>query len=368
MRNLIERLNYLKQITEAESLLAVWDEAHRHLAWLVENHLFVEAADLSNACTRSFMAYKHECLTVTRTVIRAFPVNSSDTMRLLGIDNELDQYILKNKLKIEYLTQSEHDGYRDILRWAVAKKDLPLIAKVTKQISNDLALKYAHKPMFWAGPFHSMIGRLTQSGAPAVDLGTEIDETLSGLVVANLEYKGPSTDMVDIARFGLRKTLLKMLECGLFWRESSVDLTEDQLATVMSCLPSQPTEQEMAWMHYALDIPSLTEQILFDPDVDMAMYIQALRDTTFGNLSCALNYQTLQFFRPFLNAKQLNSPTRQRRASMLINAVFNHQNPEKRDIPALIECLRSIQWGFDDYIFKLCHQTKGLMLENDLGM
>ena len=368
MRNLIERLKYLKQVHQAEVMLAVWDEAKAHLAWLVDNHLFVEASDLSDACTRSFAAYTHTDIDVTRSVIRAFPVNSRDTMRFLGIDDDLDQYIINNKLRIEYLTQSEHDGYRDILRWAVARKNLPLIAKVTKQVSSDLTSRYADKPMFWAGACHSMIGQLTQSGAPAVDLGAEIDETIAGLVVSNLEYKGQATEMVDIASFGLRKTLLKMLECGLFWRESSVDLTEDQLSVIMAALPSQPNEQELAWMHNALDTPSLTERILLDPAVDMNAYIQTLRETNFGNLSCALNYLTLQFFKSLLNEKQLNTPLRQRRASLLIDAVFDQQNPERNVIPALIESLKSRQWGFGDYIFKLCRQTKGLMLENDLGM
>lgn len=368
MKNIIEKLNFLKLIPDAGTLLATWDEAQQHLSWLVENHLYVEAADLSNALTRSFGAYKNDDLEVTRSVIRAFPVNSRDTMRFLGLDDKLDQYILNNKLMLTYMTQSEHDGYRDILRWAVAKKDLPLIAKVTKQISDDLTLRNPTKPMHWAPAFHSMIGRLTQSGAPAFDLGPEIDETLAGLVVANLEYKGQATDMVDIASFGLRKTLLKMLECGLFWRESSTDLTEGQLALVMSSLPSEPSVQELAWIQYAMDVPEIAERILFDPTVDMDTYIQTLHETKFGMLSSALNYQALQFFGPLLNSKHLNTPIRQRRAASLINAVFDQQNPDRKDIPRLINSLKSLQWGFDDYIFKLCNQTKALMLENDLGM
>lgn len=361
---IIDKLNRLEQMSDADDLLCAWDEAHQYLAWLVENQFFAETADLAKACTRSFMAYKNHDLQVTQRVIRAFPVNSTDTLRFLGLNDALDEYLINNKLRVEHMTQSDQDGYRHVLRWALTKKDLPLIAKVTRRISDDLTQRHARHRMFWGCATHGMLGRLTQSDTPAVDLGGEIDETLAGLMVSNMEHKSQATDMVDIARFGLRKTLLKMLECGLFFRDC--DFTDEQLAIVMAGLPAEPTAKELAWILHGLDNITVAKKILFDPSVDIQEFIETLRNAKFGGLSSALNFKTLQYFRPILNSYSLNTTESRRRASLLINAVFDEHNPERTHTRKLIDSLRS--WGFDEFVFKLCYQTKGFLLEEDLGM
>lgn len=352
----------------ADELLSVWRDSKSEISWLLDNDYPSEAATLARAYSLSFSRFKHVDEPTTRKVMVAFPVNSTCTMQLLGISDEIDAYLIQNKLRIDQLTQSDNHGFREILHWAVARKNVALITQVVKQVSRDLVLNHRGNSKAWREGCHGMIRSLVLTKADSVDLSGEIDVAIADVVIVAPEYRKDGKEMIDLARFGLRETFFKMISVGLFRQFQPKGFTEDEFKLVLDMLPPKPTAREWHWIQMAIAIPGLTEKILFDPSIDMPEYIEALRTTDFklNNHGSHLNYSTMVMFITQLTPEHLNTPERRRRARQLVNAVCNEENPDKKDPEKLRAELKRM--GFHECVQRMCDQTKASILEDELGL
>ena len=353
----------------ADEMLSTWADTKKEIAWLLENDYPVEAQRLAADYTRSFGMYKHGDELTTEKVVTAFPVNNSDTLKLLGINDEIDAYILEHKVRIDQLSQANHHGFRELFEWSVQRQHLDLTTKIVVQIARDAIENHPGDNTGWCEAGHGMIRKLVDKDALVVDYGSEIDEALASIMVVNPDYRKDGKDIIRLAQFGLKKTVVKMLSVGLCRQVRAIEFSPEDLIPLFNALPSKPTAREWCWIQIAIDHPEIKEKILFDPSVDMQAYIEALHTTDFKltRVGHSLTFASLAIFLPLLTPEHLNTPDRRRRARMLVNAVCNEESRSKpRNADQLRDDLKRI--GYHDCVLRMCDLTKVSMLEDELGM
>lgn len=354
---------------DPDVMLATWRDAKNEITWLVENDFPDEAEILLASFGRSFSSVKIAHVSVLREVISAFPVNQRCTLKYLGVNDDVDDYIVKHKLLVEHFATRESDGFREVLLWASKKQDLALIERVVKHISYYLNDYRPGSQSAWSEAAHSIIRQLITNSPVQNDLSGEIDKTIAEMMVIDPQYRRDGAEMIQFARLGLRETFFKMLSLGLFRKFSPTEFMPDEVSMVLEMLPLEPNPREMHWIHMGIDLPGYAEKILFDPLVDMEQYIEALRTTDFKlqNNGHHLTYTTLSTFGHLLKPEHLTTPDRRRRARMLVNAICKEENAKTG---ATAEKVRDalMRLKFDPIILKMCDLTKGLVLEEDLGL
>ena len=367
--HVVRALKALPQSETAEEMLSAWADTKKEIAWLVENDYPMEAERLSSDYVRSFAHFKHEDEGFTLKVAPAFPVNNRITLELLGISDELDDYLIKHKVRVNQLTQDNQHGFRQLIAWAAWRQKMPLITEIVTQLAKDLITNHPDDVYGWSDVCQGMIRRLTDKDGPIMKLGGEIDRALASIVAPAPDSRIDGKEMIPLAKFGLRETLLKMLSVGTFRQFRPIAFTPEEVKLVLDMLPSEPTSRQLHGMHLAIDMPCYAEKILFDPSVDMKDYIEALRtsDMTNNKQGNDLNYTTLRMFIRLLNPEHLNTTDRRRRARMLVNAVCEEENRHRKESPeAIWYGLKSM--GYNDCVLRMCDDTKVVMLEDELGM
>jgi hypothetical protein len=369
LASLLGKLERVGEIQEPEVLLDIWRSARQEIVWLIEHHLAYEADTLARSYTTSFMRYNHKDIEVTRQVVEAFPANDASTMDLLGIDDEIDQFIIENKLRIEYLTQSNNHGTGKVLAWAAQPRNqrLDIIKAVTHQIGQDLAKNDPGASKTWGAACYGMIWNLTRADQ-SFDMSGEIDRSIARTVATAPEYRMDATQMVDMARFGLKETFLALARHGMFFRYDPSSFSDLENRVVMDMLPSNPALHDLQWMHDAFELPGLSEKILLDPQVDIEAYVEILRTTDYGRhrLKTNLTYETFSRFISLYTPEQLNTTEKKHRASKLLNAVTNQMTAADTSQARIRANLKMV--GFSDYMLKMCRLTSGSILEDELGL
>lgn len=359
----------INNAASAEEMLAVWASTKREISWLLDNDYPLEAQCLVADYAMSFNLYKHVDETVTAKVVAAFPVNDSNTLKLLGISAEIDTFILKHKVKVDQLTHRKNHGFRELLSWAVQRQQLEIATSVVVQIARNLVQNHPGGLTGWCEGGHGMLRKLIDKDVLVEKYNDEIDEALASIMVVNPDYRKDGGDMIRMAQFGLKKTLFKMMSVGLFRQLRTIAFTPEEVKQVLDILPENPTAQEWHWIQLAIDHPGFSETILFDPTVDMQDYIHALRTTDFklNRVGHNLSYAGLVVFQSLLTPDHLTTSDRKIRARMLVNAVCNEENLDrKKDAGQMRAELKRL--GYHDCVARMCDQTKVSMLEDELGM
>lgn len=360
-------LDSLKTLTDADLFLKICDTAKAQIT----EHLFqdehFEAAGLARAYAYAFVGFKHVDKAFTLKVLQAFPVNCHSTLSMLGIDDEIDEFILSRKVRLHTMSEARDHAHTKLLEWAVAKQDMVLIEKVVLQISRDLLENHPGSKQQFRNASMGMVRVLVLGEQEQTFYGPVIDDAIASLVCQKADYQQPAECMPRLAAAGLSKTLMKMLEFGLLneYRPISFDVAETQ--RLIESLPANPSPQQLHWIHHSIKIPDLTEKILFDESVDMDAYIEALRATEFNGRYNNLVFNTLRQFKEILTPEHLTTVPRKRRAAKLVSAVCEQEQAYKRTKPEDIRKTMT-DIGFHEYVFKLSSMFKAKVLEDELGL
>lgn len=360
----------IAKISDPQELLSLWNETKLQMLLSLENGLHNEAWVLAKDYAESFHRYKHLDEEVTRQVIALFPVNEPCTFKLLGIADDIDDYILNHKLKIQDLTQTKRHGFCEVLDWALARGQRDLIERIVTQVRDDLINNYPTSQNAWNEALQGMLMCLIGSPSSYMDLSDVTDRAMSDLVIIAYDYPKQAADMIGLARSGMSKTLIKLLSVWGFKEKYGVsEFSAEDFDCILNALPKNPSPAELHWIQTAIAVPGLHEKILFDPSVDMDAYIQAMNSDSFGALASRHNrtITAIEPFAPLMTQKHLNTRERRLRASKLLNVVCESQSPPERKDPDMLR-RRFKESGFDPYVFKLCDQLKASVLEHDLGM
>lgn len=366
-RNLINALDAISKIDDSSTLLRLWAETRTAITELLEDSQPFQAAALSRAYAYSFVRIKDPDVQMIREIIGAFPANFTGTFRFLGLADDIDETIIRDKLRITLLSQTKDAGYCQVLSWALERHRTDLVGQVVAQVHRDLVDNHPGNQSAWREAYHGLIGALT-SGSARMDLGGPVDDAVAALVIPAPDYLKPSSDILRLIEQGMEKTLGALLATGAFQRFKPQDFSADQAAGVMALLPTQPTPADLYRMLQQITVPGLREKILFDTSVDIDAYIAEMDNHMHSERRPGKTHDVyhIQSFCDLLTPEHLNTSARKSRAKKLLNAVCKEVRSDERDLAELRKDM--LRLGFHDYTFKLINQLRGRVLEEELGM
>jgi hypothetical protein len=369
LSDLRSTLVWIERIDDPAHLMEVWSQAKGAITGLVEANRLGDAENLIATYNRSFGYYKHQHEATTQKIIHAFPVNNEHTLRLLGISDEIDRYIVKHKVDVGTLSHDEKFGYPKCLGWAIRQQDTALIEVLILQVSSSVKGAHPGDSKQRQTVCHTILEKLLSETQAVFTYSSNIDKAVADLVslVPNRRY--PAALLIDLAERGMRQTAMALMSNGMIRRYDPAQFSEEQTRLVTSILPADPSPAQLHWIVEAIDLPGLPEKILFDPAVNLDEFINAMGSTDFGigKIESNLTMESLGLFKHLLMPEHLNSVERRKRAKKLVSAVcdeecaFFNMSPEALEE----ELLRN---EFSEYVFRFCNQLKVKALEDELGM
>jgi hypothetical protein len=348
------------------SFMAVCRAVKAKAHGLIESDRHTEAVFLISDYRKVFEKFHEMPPEFVLAIIDVFPKNHAETFKLLGLSDELDQAILTTKIDLPTLGMTMRDGYAQLLEWAVSQDQWPMLNSVVDHLvissrhldtdertslgKNIVTVLLSHRPN--QRPF-----------APAVDDG------ISNLICVAGNSLNQSRYVPCLANLGMPKTLMKMLEHGMIAETPLQNYSPEQRAIIMAVIPKHPSPVQLRAIHFFLKPTGMTEQVLFDENVDLDGYIDALRNTQFkswdGN---DLNFEGIEVFFRCMTADNIAIPARRKRIAKLLNATFEAQHPDASQRHSRDAADDLLQMGVPPDALKLIDLLKGHQLEESLGL
>jgi hypothetical protein len=341
----------LSQAVKAAAIELIHHDQHFEASYMMKNYAFV------------FVSPKTNDPAFLLKILPAFPQNTQGTLKLLGLSDELDQAILTSK--VELATMKADDGFESLINWAIGKEQWSLIEDVVVHLAAHV--KEHH-------PDNSQVQRSVVSGVLQTFVyGKEclpvmpatIDEALVSLVNAPSDWRLQGYFVDRMARMGMPKTLMKMLEYGRIDPFACTNTAEHQ--HILDCLPEQLTIQQMHAVDCFLGIRGIKHRLLFDETTNIDKYIEVLRESQYLSYRDSdLRFATLERYSPLFTTENIAMASRRKRISRLLNAVVDKVVTQGGTPEGIRGSLKKC--GVPDHAMKLVDILKGGELENALGL
>jgi hypothetical protein len=299
-------------------------------------------------------------------VIEVFPDNNLTTLKLLGINADLDNAILTQKVDVKSKTPLPIAGCDRLVLWALEHRDMTLLEDVITNVCQSLRDHYADQEQFVSEIFDMLLAVLVYRQKAPYLMSAVIDDELSSIVTPK-KNKFLNGEVVDLlGKMAMPKTLIALLEHGRFGTTRIGQLGYSK--HVRACIPKVMTTRQLSAVLYFLDPPGLAEKVLFSRNYDLDAYIQSLRETSLQiNYGCDLNIGVMGLFEGLLTPENFAVPARKVRMLKLLNAVCEAQFATGRfSVEGLVT--QFIKFGIPEFLFKHIDRLKGAALEEALGL
>jgi hypothetical protein len=346
----------LCQAVKAEVLeLVVADRA-------VEGHRLLEV--YSNVLN------SYECANpaFTLKILPILPSSSMATVKLLGINDEIDSYILEHKIDLQIISHVKDGAYAHLIHWALKKKDLAYVEKVVLMVTETLHTESCINNAMILDASICLLYTLVDDENTRMTYTPAIDDAVASLLIKNNENKQDCEFYLSLAMTGMRKTLMSALRLQFFYPYSPPN--EERRSILVSALPEQPTAKELHWIHRSLSLHGIAAKILFDDTVDMLEYIDALKDSYQGKSRFNdLSYATLASFTHLLDNQQVNTSSKKKRVALLLNEVCE-QEAKQFGFEKTPEKVRNelLKMGVPESLIRTVKMLKVVSLEDALGL
>lgn len=299
-------------------------------------------------------------------VFEVFPDNNLTTLKLLGINADLDKAILTQKVDVKSKTPLPIAGCDRLVLWALENKDLTLLEDVITNVCRSLMDHYADQEQFVSEIFDMLLAVLVYRQKAPYLMSAVIDDELSSIVTPK-KNKFLNGEVVDLlGKMAMSKTLIALLEHGRFGTSHIGQLGYSK--HVRACIPKVMTTRQLSAVLYFLDPPGLAEKVLFSRNYDLDAYIQSLRETRLQvNYGCDLNVGVTGLFLDQFTPENFAVPARKERMLKLLNAICEAEFATgKFSVEDLVT--QFTKFEVPEFLFKHIDRLKGSALEDALGL
>ena len=364
-----EEIMRLKGSTDPEHFNNTVNRTRLKITELTERSKFNLVESFSRTLLAAFDSVKEKDEAFIASVIHNFPPNSRVTFWLLGKNNDLDNYIVSNKLNIRDFCATEELDYRPLLSWAVDENHEDILENLLTHIVEDIGENHKSSMKIRQTTLKNFLASLlwdeenTNKYSPAIDKAMLALADVEDVSILDLET------MHGLARVGLPYTLLKLIERERFNKYNDNDNAPSDSEALYKVFPATLTTKEIAYLFVYTDMPGLSEKILFDESVDLDELINTLK--SIGHPARKMfDMDCIAPLAEFATKAAINTPQRRKRVDYLFSAICDHFTDDTKGSygsPAdVLDGMQEI--GFDDYVFKVCKRFKGQHLENELGL
>lgn len=359
---------------DASGFVALCQTLKAEIAELVLTDRSVEAVRLLEAYNSTLREYEPTNPAFTLEVLPLLPPNARGTIKLLGVCDDTDAYILEHKVNLEVISQVQDDAFSFLITWALSKKDMAYVEKVVLSVTESLhtmPLNLTTHPMIdemmLDATIH-MLHALVYKDETRMVCTPAIDDAIASLMIKRPESKLQEQYFLHIAQAGMTKTLMKALSLPFFYSYSQADEQKQQI--LKDALPSNPTVKELYWIHRSLPLDGIAEKILFDETVDMDEFVNVLSGTYEGKSHYSdLSFHTLKGFTHLIDKQTLDTQGKQKRVTKLLNAMCEEEafGIGRQKTPQQIRD-ELLKMGVPDFMLRTVNILKGQALEDALGL
>jgi hypothetical protein len=347
----VQAFMQLSQAVKATCIELIHQDQHFEASYMMKNYGTV------------FISPKASNPTVLLQILPAFPKNATGTLNLLGITDELDEAILASKVDVR--TIKPRDGFTSLINWAIGKQQWPLVEAVVLNITANVKEHYTNDSMTQSEVVNGILQTFVYGKECLPPLPGTIDEAVSSIVNAPLDWRLQDEFFDRLARMAMPKTLMKMLEHG---RINSINCTQTaEHQHILDCLPENLTAKQLHAVDYFLNLRGIKHRILFDESMHIEHYIAALKGSQFlAYRENDLRFGILERFTPLFTTENIAVAARRKRISSLINAVVDQALSKGGTPEGIRGSLKKL--GLPEHAMKLVNLFKGEELESALGL
>lgn len=324
-----------------------------------------EANQLMEVYANIFRLYTCENPAFTLKILPLMPPDANSTLRLLGINDEIDSFILEHKANLNVVCQAKDNAYQHLIEWALSKHDMACVERIVLKIAECLHDAQAASSHFSKVSCSILYSLFFFDDTRTVACTPAMDEAIASMINDNRGLIPKEDDyFLMMANTGLPKSLMKALELQSFCAEKITRVENRQ--TLFAALPENPTAQQLFWVFRSIEVDGIEEQILFDERIDINEHIEVLRSSShiFNDLSS----HTLERFSHLFNI-EIQEESKNRRAVTFLNAICE----EERDRPGRERSAEDIHNELIDLdiapaLIRQVKMLRGLALEDALGL
>jgi hypothetical protein len=330
---------------------------------LIHQDLQLDASNLLNQYGRVFVNIDVEDPDFILAILPLFPKNDDGTLRYLGQRTDLDQAILASKVDVDAMTNS--DAFCKLINWAIGKEDWALVERVVLHIAHYVKEHHPNNALAQREVANGILMAFVHEKDDVPVYPSSIDDAIASIVNHTADWRLQDYYFDRLARMGMPKTLMKMLEHGRIAAFNCAPTAANQ--HILDCIPEQLTPKQLHAVHNFLNVKGIKQRILFDESTDLEQYIQALMDSNYRNYrEHDLRFSCIDSFSTLFTTENIAIPQRRMRIARLINAVVEEVQ-SKGGTPegirgSLVKC------GVPAHAMKLVNLFKGEELENELGL
>jgi hypothetical protein len=318
--NLKEKFKELVEKADAEGFVEYCQAIESTAIAMIKNHRITGASELMTTYEKLFYEANigSKSAKFVLGILPLFPVNHYSTMRLLGKSDEVDDYILANKLNIAEFNCIVDSGYDDLLGWAIRHKGWVYAADfIHKVVQHVHEVCESDKPIRVFG--NSLVDTLIDVDTFPQEMPGSIDDDISSLLESTADYRRSGLHIYTLASLGMSKTLMTMLENGML--STLMYTNEEKFKNIVNCLPPDMTLAQLHAVNYHMGIPAIAERILFDERVDMTDFIAVLKKSSFGFKGSDLCLDGIKPLIKHITPDNFKQPERRKRILQLMDAV-----------------------------------------------
>lgn len=368
IKTFVSQLNSLKLANDAEGFIALCRAVKAHAIQLMAEDRPREAgevmADYADVLDSPWIgSFEHEFIL---KVLNIFPSNNFSTMNLLGISDEIDEHIFEHKIDIETLVPNAESGFKAFLEWSTNKKSFEFTTRVITGLTQRAHAVFGDDPDEKGMVATVFLDVLLKAKQAPKEFPASIDDDIASLVDTRADNRRRKKDMWSLAPRGLRKTLMKMLEHNMLERYRFTNT--EHFEPVLACIQDTMTLKQTYAVHHHMELPWITEQLLFDDQVSMDEFIDLLRNTHYGNTrDNDLHIDHIQPFVRFITRENFVIRERRNRIIQLIDAMVGEGS--EHEYMNAEELKRELKRNkVPEFAFKYLKRVKGSVLEEAIGL
>jgi hypothetical protein len=363
--SLIAGLNVHIRDNSADAFIKLWQAGKARAVELIHQNWCDEASELMRAYSGLLETLRPMNPDFLLEILSVLPDNHIATLRLLDINEEIDQAIITGKVDTQSLTPLPIGGSDRLILWAIKHRNLPYLEEVVSNVCRSLRDRFAGNQEIMGAVSDLFIETLAYRQKPPFLTSPLIDEEISSIVTAYTgKHKGEMVGL--LVKMAMPKTMMAMLEQGRIGRYQQA--CNRNFSQVLACIPKVMTPLQLNAVLHFLEPKGLAEEILFNKNIDLDKFIQSMRETKFViTYGTDFGIVTMHPFFEHFTPSNFSDPHKKARILKLLDAGCEE---EVRKSTKTAEELRRllIKFKVPEFLFKHLNRLKGIELEDAMGL
>ncbi|MBI6882784.1 hypothetical protein [Pseudomonas putida] len=364
--DLIERVKLMTSMRDGDLFAKTCVEARAEISRLLESNQYKLSANLSKHLADGFGVFFERDKEFVEKTIQHFPVNDYCTVMQLGKSEDIDKYILSEKIDIANIDIKDKSLIRELVSGLTKSHNMHWLGIVIQHISSEATGKYKGSKALASDVWSIVFNQILDNNTKDHPLTDAIDEAMSKFATYNHFSSHDAKILPRVARMGLNKTLISILKYNLvkYYRPAEFKVRENKL--VYQALPKKPTPEEAAWIIDRIEYVEFRGMVFSDPDFDFSKMVKSLKKTK-GGRSHRLHEHSILNLKDVLTPEFLNTKIRQQRATTLLDAALELDTVKNTESKFYL-LNKLIGKGVSRHIKLIATSTKIKTLEEDMGI